>query len=99
MVSVDGSCNYSVGILNKELSELSIFPNPTTGKMTISYPNGAEPIDLIIEDMNGRVIDKFSTISNVNGKIEVDLSSYETGIYLLQLRSTKWTESGRIIKQ
>ena len=99
LVSVDGSCNYSVGILNKELSELSIFPNPTTGKMTISYPNGAEPIDLIIEDMNGRVIDKFSTISNVNGKIEVDLSSYETGIYLLQLRSTKWTESGRIIKQ
>jgi hypothetical protein len=99
LVSVNGSCNYSVGISDNEMTEFSIFPNPTTGKLTISCSNEAEPIQLIIEDMNGRVIDKFTKIANLNGNIEVDLSSYNTGIYLLQMSSSKWTESRRVIKQ
>lgn len=58
------------------------FPNPTTGIVNFgTVQNG-----IIVFDMNGRLLNKYQNVS------QIDLSGYDTGIYLLQ------SEAGGIVK-
>jgi hypothetical protein len=99
LVSVDGSCNYSVGLYDKDIPTLKLFPNPTTGILKISVSGIAEPVLVKIEDLNGREIEQFKHLVQTNSMFEIDLSKYETGIYIVRLSNSKLNNSYRVIKQ
>ncbi|MDB9990789.1 fibronectin type III domain-containing protein, partial [Flavobacteriales bacterium] len=63
--------------------DLSIYPNPNNGQFTIT--NSQEMTELIITDLQGKVI-----LNNVNinlNKMNVDLTDFERGIYMINIKT------------
>jgi len=79
------SCEYrNVGINEKVLNEVKIYPNPVTSKFTIetvTKPNqGKDYIE--IDNLMGQ--EKFTT--RLTGKYSfVDLSQQSSGVYLIKI--------------
>lgn len=71
------------------LPELSVFPNPTTGRLNIRTQ--FVDYDISISDLQGRLLKQIS-----NSPQEIDLQPYANGIYLLRARNR---ETGEIALQ
>lgn len=77
---------------------ISIYPNPARDIVTLTN-TGVQPITQItIFDSNGRIL---HAISNTNSIAErqLDISSYATGVYFVQIETTTASTVKRIIKQ
>ena len=82
----------AVGIAEKKLTEgnVTVFPNPTSGIITIGLPEAN--FSYIITDVLGNVVES----NNVSGnKTTVDLSNNAKGAYLVKVS----TENGSITKK
>ena len=77
-------------------SGISIYPNPTDGKITISLTADYNSIE--IYDSFGRKV--MSQQSTVNGQqvIDVDISSYPSGLYLVVVKNGTDRYYKRIVK-
>ena len=64
---------------NVNSNDIAIYPNPTTGDLTISL--GEKFANVSISDMIGNVIYSKTT----SGELFVDMSSYNKGIYLVKI--------------
>lgn len=86
----------SVGMdMISELSDIEIFPNPTTGKVTLSLST-EQTKTVVLTNSLGKHL---KTIKDINGKISIDLSSFSDGLYFLQLQTEGGSTIKRIIKQ
>lgn len=66
--------------LEEQITTVSCYPNPTTGKLIIS---SALPMSVIsVYDLNGK---QLAAVPVNNTKAELQLSVFQTGIYLLQI--------------
>ena len=63
-------------------SSLKLFPNPTTGLITIDYP-GLFISNINIFDVSGKLIFSDEQV-NANAK-NIDISSFSNGIYFIQI--------------
>ena len=79
---------------------LSIYPNPTTGNLNIQWTNQASGNATIsVLDMTGREVYITSYMMNTaSGKTEIDLSSLENGMYLIDIKSDKVLYSGKLVR-
>ncbi|AEA42315.1 T9SS type A sorting domain-containing protein [Fluviicola taffensis] len=75
----------------------SYYPNPTNGIVNI-LPN-ADIKELYISDLSGKVLQVLPKLSK-NERIQVDLSAYPTGIYLIRYldENNHWL-SGKVVLQ
>jgi photosystem II stability/assembly factor-like uncharacterized protein len=78
------------GIAGQQMSTISIFPNPTSGKIIITTPPGYTK--LTITNTTGQILYEQPVISP---KTQLDLSQYPNGIYYLRL----FSEKGSCIKE
>jgi hypothetical protein len=80
-------------VKNTESTELSISPNPSNGKFTVSNMNASK---LKVQNLLG------ATICDLNvsalGNTEIDLTSYPIGIYWVQFIQGNETITRKIIK-
>ncbi len=84
-IDLDGTVAYSpvVSVQSDGVTAMSIYPNPTAGKLTISLPQdqaGSAP-HVRISDMMGRVVKEL----NLPATGEVDLSALPVGTYLVNV--------------
>ncbi len=83
-----------VGIGNIPSDQISLFPNPTNDKITIQT---MAPGDYLMEifSMNGQIIlsRKFLGISH-----QIDLSSFQDGVFFITVRSDDFITTKKIIK-
>jgi hypothetical protein len=82
------------------LSQLNIFPNPTTGQATLTVAM-ERPADLTIEivDMLGRRVWE-KQASNTGQLTEpLDLTALPAGMYLLRLSANGQTVSKKLLRQ
>ena len=90
---VSMNCNGSVGtgLNNYQLENLNIYPNPTIGKLNII---SADKINtLSITNIIGKEILFYKDFSaNI-----IDLSSYENGVYFINIRTDKGKHIEKII--
>lgn len=75
-------------------NSMLIYPNPTNGIVNISIENFDSEINIIVTDIIGKVI--------INQKIQdaktkIDLSSYEKGLYFIQLHNNNDVSTQKII--
>jgi len=92
--SFDLIVNAFVGIADLSASGISIYPNPTSGKLTID--NGELTIQSIeITDITGKVVKSFSNFQNS----EIDLSNLNSGIYFIKLQTDKQVFTTKIVKE
>lgn len=90
-VTVTNTANLD--LLNTEV--FNLFPNPTNGKITVNSPK-MEHNKLTISDMNGR-----NLIENIafTSEIEMDLSSFETGVYFIFIENSNSIQKLKIVKE
>ena len=79
--------------------DLSLFPNPTTGQLTIQViPNLEQDQQLRVIDLFGRVLVQ-KVIQPKFSQLNVDLSAYQDGVYYLELRTRGQRVLKKVIKQ
>jgi len=78
---------------------ISVYPNPATGKINIDIhtENHYQLIDLQIFDFTGKEILGLFQVSDLN--FEVDLESYNNGVYLIKVVQGDFSEIKKVVKQ
>lgn len=86
----------SVGVIEHQKSQLSIYPNPATDKIIVEKAELSTPGHLIIANLSGQ---EFLQL-NVTGQITiVDISTIPSGVYLVKLVDEKGVQVRKIIRQ
>ena len=88
-----------VGIADKEMGLLKIYPSPTIDVVNISLPN-LESMEGTVEvyDARGEKISE-RLIGKGSNKLEMDISVWTKGIYYVHLISNDKTYAAKIMKQ
>ena len=100
-----GTCTFNLivdSILGTEEEELNrdivLFPNPTSGELTLSNNSNQELISIVISDVNGRTIKTIDlTDAGVNTQISVE--NFATGLYFVQINAVEGSIVKRIVKK
>lgn len=83
-----------LGLTDNEINTVSVYPNPTDGKLTLSHVSGNPSFKVV--SVSGQVVLSGVVSATANS---IDLSSFENGIYVLQLAQEQGIQSVRIIKK
>ena len=86
--------NFNVnGIIpNNSSGKLKLFPNPSTGKLTLQLSQpGLRNVSVILTDALGRQVYAREMKAGMQGEIkeELDLAALANGIYLLQINGAE----------
>ena len=92
---VDEIKSYNDSLSN---ARITIYPNPTEGDLRIDIAgiDNFERSEVTIHSSNGAVLSKISPLTASN---EVDMTTYEDGIYLFVIRINDETTTWKIIKK
>ncbi len=96
LTTIDGSSDPCLGqwlALDKNnVDVVSIFPNPTSDKLTVELTDNVLLTDVVLIDLTGKEMDvEFSKSTN---KIELNISNVSKGLYQLIIH----TNQGKIVK-
>ena len=84
--------------INTEKKDIELYPNPTTGRINISIPEAmSNTVNIEILTMSG-----IALINNEFIKtqlIDIDLSGYNSGLYLVRIVTNENTHIYKVIKQ
>lgn len=84
----------------KENGFIRVFPNPSNGKIAVSFANvyGIKEASMRILDINGKLVDEVQ-MSNIGEDLTVDrdVTGVKPGIYFVQVLSDKGVLSSKII--
>ena len=89
------SNNRATSIKNIE-SGFSVYPNPTNGNLTITFANSTKGSVKVISVLGEEVFNE--AFNQTTEKLNVDLTKYESGMYLVQITSNNTTVVKRIVK-
>ena len=84
----------SVGLFTNNLIEFQMYPNPTNGAVTLNGEFDADATASVY-DQSGRLL---LTQKAINGA-SIDLSEFNTGMYLLKVTSNGVSGTRTIVKQ
>jgi hypothetical protein len=96
------SCSFTVEVDNTTAfatdtkKELSVYPNPTNGKVVLELPEPEKVYTLEITDITGTVL--YSKETNGEKSI-MDLNGYPPGIYYLRITGNDYETVTKVIKQ
>ena len=89
-----------VGIEELQINnyELRVYPNPTTGELTIE--NGELTIENVeIFDVYGRTVSSHHHIITSSNHLIINISHLSTGIYFLKVHTDKGLLFGKVVKE
>jgi len=90
-------CLTSVGVEEVSQTELTMYPNPTSGLVNVNVTSDLVGSTLNVYNTLGAVVlnERIST----SGLHTIDLSDLNSGIYVVELSSNEQRRFGRIIKE
>jgi len=89
---VNNEADCSLGISNKLQPFASVYPNPVKNTLYIETTNNLIPETIIISDATGKVIEQVKNAS------QIDVSSYETGLYFMSFPFSEKKVTVKFIK-
>lgn len=95
-IQVAASCDY-LGVNVLSFDSANIYPNPTTGKVTIDVANNTAGYTYRIMDVNGRIVAE-STEFIYENSFDLNLESAQEGIYLIQIANSSTSKVFRVVK-
>lgn len=91
---------YARQIVEADLSELTLAPNPVQNQLNISYKVSTNSeIQLSILDITGKIIHQYILEAEDFSNIQLDVSELNAGFYVVQLRSKNALISNKFVKQ
>ncbi len=99
-VDLDGTISYSpLRAVNLPALEWQVLPNPATERCVLSLNTiSSEPATVSLRHINGAILTQI-TDWDPTTPLELDLSSYPTGVYVLQVESGDRVLSRRLVVQ
>ena len=85
------TCTSSIN--NFSETQISIYPNPTSGKVNIELPKG-EVLQFTLTDMLGNIV---LQKENISEKFIFDTKKISKGTYLIKLESVKGKYSRKLL--
>ena len=84
-----------VSIEDEELAGVSVYPNPTTGALTIELPTEGESYTLEVMNVIGKVLST-KTITNTSGLAHLNISGNATGLYLVKIKNNNKSKTVKV---
>ena len=85
------------------IGELKAYPNPVTDKLNLSlqgyFETAPDESSMILTDAMGRILPWQGTWNQKEGMMEMDFSTMNTGLYIINIRTTQGIKSIRVIKK
>ena len=75
---------------------MRVYPNPANDRLTVELTQIELPCFFALKDMQGRTV--YSTVVNAE-KLEIDLSAYAKGIYLIRVNNDNFSRELKLVKQ
>lgn len=97
VVTVLGTCNW-LSVDENVLESVNLYPNPSTGLVYIESTLSTESFNLVITDINGRVVETGSN-SIKNGVNAVNLNNVQRGTYFFKLSNENAEKVYRVVIQ
>jgi hypothetical protein len=88
--------NALLSIENPTETKFLVYPNPTKGNITVSFPIGYDSADVNIYNTLGQLV-LHQKVSNQNATFT--LNEVNSGIYLYTIQTKTYSQSGKISKQ
>jgi hypothetical protein len=82
---------------NAGLTEMKVFPNPTTGVFYVELPDAVKGGQAIIMDMSGKLVQSKNFMPDT--KLSFDLSGVAKGVYMIQIVNGAERYMARIVVQ
>lgn len=83
---------------NSSMKKISVYPNPTTDKVTINFNNNkTAQLSISLKNVLGKTIFSTKQSITVNAKQVIDLSTFAKGVYILEISTTKDSFSKQLI--
>ncbi len=79
-----------------EAGSIQIYPNPTTGFVTIEIKGAAGSSSVMVTDISGRVVANTTTEEQ---KFNLDMSNFAQGVYMLKIITGERTYNEKVIVQ
>ena len=77
-------------------NSINLFPNPTNDKVYIEIDGLRNDIDVIIHDINGKIIKPFKLIAGEK-KLEIDVKGFASGVYNVKFVNKELSVTKKII--
>jgi len=90
---------YEETIYNNENGQISLFPNPTTGKITLGIPGEEESVTAEIVSLSGAVQLEQKLIVPASRLVNIDVSDFICGTYIVKLNGSTVHSSVKMIKK
>ncbi len=85
-----------LSVLNFEQNKISVLPNPSNGLYTVKMDQYSGNVAIQIIDLSGKEIYKNSI--NFNNEASVDISKFQSGIYVMKITGKDLNYSQKLIK-
>jgi len=91
--------NQITDINETGLQTFKVFPNPASGKVTLSVPeiDGKHTL-LNVYDLSGKLC-RVLNLSNLTGKVTIDISAFPDGLYLFELKTFGNSKIVKVLKR
>jgi len=91
--------NTYLSTANISLDEaVSVFPNPTSGKVTLSYMlQNSKPVSVEVFNVSGSKVASFSNLKSGLGHTEINLAQFGNGVYMIRLSNDGQTTTKRVV--
>lgn len=89
------NCEYLLSVNENQLSNLSVYPNPSKGSFYLTNPQGQLLKRADIFDINGRLIQTVKL--GAEPKHEIRLNGVASGIYFMNIQSNSANEVIKLI--
>jgi len=90
---------YEETIFNSENGQISLFPNPTTGKITLGIPGEEESVTAEIISLSGALQLKQKLIVPKNRLVDLDVSYFISGTYIVKVNGSTLNSSVKMMKK
>lgn len=89
----DFSKGSALGVNDLQASEIAVYPNPTTGILNLSSNKNID--NVYVYDLSGRLVKTFSKVGA--DKAIIDLSSFNSGTYVLKIEANKQIVTKKVV--
>ena len=80
---------------NFEFEDFAMFPNPTSGEVNLKW-DSSEDVSVRIFNSLGKIVFYAKDLNLQNGQ-EIDVSSFNSGVYFVKLNSSKGEITKKLI--
>ena len=81
------------------LNELTVYPNPTTGTITLLLPEYGENVTVVITDISGKMVKTVKVGESTGSELRIDLAGNSKGIYFVEVVTRSETYRTKVLLQ